>query len=161
MGHTIWVEVHGRPLNETADDSSIMHRLDRELDALAARLNVPKLTDFYDYSELEEAYREFDPEAEAADDDDDDGDAEGAEDPAEPTLEGRQAKGEWFDSNQGLTSVRALRAHLREDFDALGFKPDESRAHWPRQLMQELAKCETILMDAAARGKQFRLLIVP
>lgn len=40
MGHTIWVEVEGRPLKETADDSSTMHRLMDNLDALAGKLGV-------------------------------------------------------------------------------------------------------------------------
>ena len=42
MGHTIWVEVHGRPLKETADDSSTMHRLMDNLDVLAGKLDVRK-----------------------------------------------------------------------------------------------------------------------
>ena len=60
MGHTIWVEVRGRSLNETADDSSTMLRLMDKLDTLAVKLGVNKLSEFYDYSELEEAYADFD-----------------------------------------------------------------------------------------------------
>jgi hypothetical protein len=60
MGDTIWVDVRGRP--EDADlppDSSLMLRLQDELEALAAKLGVPKLSDFYDYSVLEEQLDEI------------------------------------------------------------------------------------------------------
>jgi hypothetical protein len=151
MGQTIWVEVHGRPLKETADDSSTMHRLMDNLDVLAGKLGVRKLSDFYDYSELDEAYGDL-------------GDAgeDTEEEPApEPTLEERQAKGEWFDSAAGLDSVRKLRQRLTERFDDLGFKPDRSTAHWPKQLLDELSHTEAILNEAASRAQRFRLLIVP
>jgi hypothetical protein len=172
MGHTIWVEVHGRPLEETASDSSIMHRLDRKLDALAAKLGVTKLTEFYDYSELEEAYGDLDEEPgerddageneadEAADDQDDDG-SDDETDSSYGTPEQRAAKGEWFDSAAALASVQAIRKHLLDHFDDLGFRPDDSTRHWPGDLMSELENAEEILTDAAARGRQFRLLIVP
>ena len=114
MGHTIWVEIHGRSLKETADDRSTMHRLMDNLDAVAAKLGVQKLSDFYDYGELEESYADFD------DDGDDSGDTE-EDAQREPTLEERQAKGEWFDSTAGLSSVRKLRQHLAARFEDLGF----------------------------------------
>lgn len=161
MGHTIWVEVHGRPLKETADDSSIMHRLMDNLDALANKLGVQKLSDFYDYSELEEAYGDW---ADDAEDDADNGDAEEDHEEdlgREPTLEERQAKGEWFDSAQGLDSIRKLRQHLADRFGDLGFTPDQSSAHWPELLMDELEHTEKILTEATSRGRRFRLLIVP
>jgi hypothetical protein len=152
MGHTIWVEVRGRPLKETADDSSIMHRLMDSLDELAGRLGLRKLSDFYDSSELEAAYGDFDDDAE------DDSDEEPA---AEPTLEEGQSKGDWFDSATGLDSVRRIRERLTEQFDDLGFKPEPSTTHWPKQLMEELERTERILTDAASRNQSFRLLIVP
>lgn len=155
MGHTIWVEINGRPLNETADDSSTMHRLMDNLDVLAGKLGVRKLSDFYDYSELEEAYADLSDEGEDTGDD-------GEEEPApKPTLEERQAKGEWFDSVVGLDSVRRLHQRLTERFDDLGFKPDRSTAHWPKQLLDELSHTEAILSEAVSRGQRFRLLIVP
>ena len=120
MGHTIWVEVHGRPLKETADDSSTMHRLMDNLDVLAGKLGVRKLSDFYDYSELEEAYGDLSDEGE---DTEDDGEEESA---PEPTLEKHQAKGEWFDSAVGIDSIRKLRQRLTERFDDLDFRPDRS-----------------------------------
>jgi hypothetical protein len=154
MGNTIWVEIHGRPIDETADDSSTMHRLMDNLDALAAKLGVRKLSDFYDYSELEEAYGDFDESGEEADDDE-------QNPPSEPTLQDRQARGEWFDSAIGHDSVRRLRKHLTDHFDDLSFTHDRSTAHWPKQLMDELARTETLLNEAASRGQRFRLLIVP
>jgi hypothetical protein len=153
MGHTIWVEIKGRPTKETAQDSSIMHRLMDNLDALAGKLGVQKLSDFYDYSELERAYGDFD-ESEDSED-------AAQEEPGKPTLEQRQAKGKWFDSTVGVASVRKLREHLAARFADLGFVPDKSKGHWPKRLMDELTHTEAALNDAAAQGQQFRLLIVP
>jgi hypothetical protein len=155
MGHTIWVEVQGRPLKETGDDSSIMHHLMDNLDELAGKLRVGKLSGFYDYSELEEAYADLEEDHAEAN-----SGGEGELNP-EPTLEERQAKGDWFDSSQGLKAVRTLRQHLSDHFKDLGFTPDESTGHWPKQLMHELARSEAILEEAVARGRKFRLLIVP
>ena len=154
MGHTIWVEIQGQPLEETAQDSSIMHRLMDELDALAVKLNVAKLSDFLDYSELEEAYGDL----EGDDEDDDEDDA--ALEHAEPTLQERQLRGEWFDCADGFRSISTLRAHLREHFEDLGFVPDEGRSHWPVQLMDELAHSERVIGEAAQHQLRFRLLIV-
>jgi hypothetical protein len=155
MGHTIWVEVQGRPLKETADDSSIMHHLMDNLDELAGRLRVAKLSGFYDYSELEEAY------ADLVESDAEEGSEGGGELNREPTLEERQARGDWFDSAEGLESVRKLRQHLANHFKDLQFTPDDSTGHWPKQLMSELARSEAILEEAVERGRRFRLLIVP
>ena len=148
---TIWVEVHGRPLSETADDSSIMHRLADKLDALADKLGVTRLSAFYDYSELESAYGDFEEDSARPE----------VESDKEPALEGRQADGEWFDSAVGLRSVQAIRRHLSEHLGDLEFTPDHSTAHWPKQLMDELKRSEAILQQAAQRGQRFRLLIVP
>ena len=156
MGNTIWVEVRGRPVKETANDSSTMYRLMDNLDALAQRLGVAKLSGFYDFSALEEAYGDLDET-----DDDDSADEETAEEERELTLEERQAKGEWFDSAEGLKAIRALRQRLAEHFDELGFTPSQSTGHWPKQLMDELTITERILEAAAASQQDFRLLIVP
>jgi hypothetical protein len=164
MGHTIWVETHGLPTNETSQDCSVLHRLMDNLDALAGKLGVRKLSDFYDYHLLEEEYGDLADETE--DDACDDTDAEDEDggntlDAREPTLEKRQAKGEWFDSAIGLKSVHALREHLLVHFNDLEFTAGKSNQHWPDSLMDDLQHCEGLLSDAATRGQKFRLLIVP
>lgn len=162
MGHTIWVEVQGWPVDETAEDSSMMHRLMNNLDALAEKLGVQKLSEFYDYSELESAYGDFDDGEDIEDEFDEDIETDAEESlPPESSLEERQAKGEWFDAAAGLESVRKLRQQLVTRFDDLGFKPDRTTDHWPRQLMEELSHAEAMLAEAASHSKRFRLLIVP
>jgi hypothetical protein len=98
MGHTIWVEVQGRPLKETADDYSTTHRLMDALDVLAGKVGVRALGDFYDYSELEKAYGDLGDDGAL-----DGGEHEGNFSP-EPTVEERQAAGVWFGSAVGLES---------------------------------------------------------
>jgi hypothetical protein len=144
MGDTIWVDVRDRREGDLPRDCSIMLRLERQLDRLCARLNVPRLSAFYDYSELEAAYGDFEGE------DDRGGEAEGG-----------SARGGWHDPTPALAAVRALHAHLQERPEDLQFRPDPSRTHWPQLLMEELADCLSELEGAAARGQQFRLLIVP
>src|SRR6185312_15661773 len=145
MGNTIWVEIHGRPVTETAEDMSTMYRLMDNLDKLAGKLGVRKLSDFYDYSELEEEYGDLGEDG--GEDSDEDEKPE-----SEPTLEERQAKGSWFDSAVGLDPVRKLRERLTEHFEDLDFKSDRSRGHWPKQLMDELSHTEQVLSEAASRG---------
>jgi hypothetical protein len=55
MGSTAWIEMHGRPLRETAFDCSIVHHLIDNLDILAGKLGVQKLSGFYDWSDFEVA----------------------------------------------------------------------------------------------------------
>jgi hypothetical protein len=148
MGDTIWVDVRGRSREDVPPDNSIMLRLKDQLDRLSGKLNVAKLTDFYDYSELEAQYG-------------DQGDNEDESEDGIGTDDAHQAKGSWFDAGQALAAVRALRDHLVQHPEALGFKPDRSRAHWPGYLMDELQDCQTVLEEAVARGRPFRFLIVP
>ena len=143
MGNTIWVEIHGRPVAETAEDNSVLYALLDPLDALADRLAVPKLSGFCDYSELE---------AQSADPPE--------EDTPEQTLDQRQASGNWSDAAAGAAAVDALRRHLTANFEDLGFKPGPGQSRWPAALMNELARVETLLDEAAVGGQRFRLLIV-
>src|SRR5262249_12346882 len=132
---------------EPSQDNSIMLRLKEHLDRLAAKLNVAKLSDFHDYSELEAQYSDFG-------EDDDEGDGADMPDDGE-------ARGKWFDCGPALAAVRALHEHLVRHPEALDFKPSASRAHWPAQLLEELKYCQTVLEQAVAQGRQFRFLIVP
>ena len=52
MGSAIWIEVHNRPLQETADDCCKVDRLTEQLDTLCAQLGVTKLSEFYDWTEM-------------------------------------------------------------------------------------------------------------
>lgn len=177
MGLTIWVEVRGRPIDETSYDLSFMHDLIKPLDRLAAGLGVPAISGFLDFTALEREAGEFlDPPAEgegggeagameldalldAAADADGRREGGGA---SEETLEERQAVGKWFDSAAGLAAVRAVREHLRANPKAvkLGVPAREER-RYRNALMNDLRRCERMLAKAAAEGRQFRLLIVP
>lgn len=174
MGNTIWVQVQGRPTSETASDSSIMHRLMDNLDALAEKLHVRKLSEFYDYSALNAAFAESDEEADEESDDIDEEDQDIAEDDSEDfdddgqgdeeeaqSMQDRDSKGEWFDSEEGLKSIRSLTQHLKNHFEELGFVPDRSMSHWPADLIDEMIRSTAIIEEAAAKKQRFRLLIVP
>jgi hypothetical protein len=150
MGDTIWVDVQGRAADDLPPDNSIMLRLDKRLDKLAAKLGVAKLTGFYDYSEIEAQMADL---VDGAGADEEEGPAGGDGDAAE--------KGAWFDPAAALGAVRAIREHLAEHPDDLGFKPDASRQHWSDGLMEELGQCQAALENAQSAGRKFRFLIVP
>jgi hypothetical protein len=148
MGHTIWVDIRDRSQDDNRQDNSIMLRLQDHLEELSAKLGVPKLSEFYDCSELEAAYGDLDGEGD---------DAEGVD----PPLEDGQPEGSWFDPGPALAAVKALHDHLTQHPEELGFITEPSRAHWPAALMEELRHCQSVIQSASARGQQFRLLIVP
>jgi hypothetical protein len=163
MGSAIWIEIRGRPFKETADDCCKMHRLADELDDLATRLGVRKLSRFFDWTEMaraadaETAYCEFR-----------DGLREEEPEPefrnitSEP-LATRDQEGEWFDSSQGLGTIQALRSYLDEHAEAIELSANsvEDLERYRRELLAEFQLCEQLLIEAVASGQQFRLVIVP
>ena len=147
MGNTLWVDVEGRAKDDLPGDNSIMLQVMNSLDGLCRKLRVAKLSDFYDYSALEDEFGEYL------------GDEEGVKGDEESDNE--QASGSWFDPGPVLIAVRTIRSHLEQHPEALHLKLDASSQHWPNMLMEELAECETALAEAVAQGRRFRFLIVP
>ena len=136
MGNTIWIEAEGRAGAETHSDMGKLLRLEPQLDALATRLGVQKLSEFYDYRPLLEANQ-----------------SEESPDPL-PEIS-------WFNSAGGLESVRALRACLEKNFSELRWSAGKGDAHWQNDLIDELRSCEAVLVEALRAGQKFRLMIVP
>jgi hypothetical protein len=136
MGHTIWVDTQGRPKDSACQDNSIMLQVQDQLDGLSTKLNVPKLSEFYDYSECKEMYGDIDTESDAM-------------------------EGDWHDPGPALTAVRIIHDHLVQHPEDLGFVAAPSQKHWPTDLMEELRHCRSVLEEAASRGWPFRFLIVP
>jgi hypothetical protein len=156
MGDTIWVDVEGRAKSDVPSDNSIMLRLDKELEKIAEKLGVSKLTSFYDYSVMADAFGDFGEGGEEDEDEEGEGDGAGA-----GGADGGEPGGTWFDPSDALAAVRAIRQHLLQQPNDLGFKPDASRSHWPADLMKELECVQGVLEDAATRSRKFRFLIVP
>jgi hypothetical protein len=143
VGTTIWVDVEGRPDDDVPPDHSIMLRLMDELDDLSDRLKVAKLSEFCDYSVIEAEYAD---------------ELEGLERPLDDK---NYPCDRWFDPGRPLEAVRAVHDRLATDFTALRWVPDRSRDHWPEALIEELKHCRTVLEEASAGGRKFRLLVVP
>lgn len=137
MGATIWTDTEGRAEGEALPDNSVMLKLDEQLGAIADQLGVARLSSFHDQSELLSEYADMLPEGAPS---------------AEPV---------WFEPDQVLKSVAAIRARLQADPAALKFSPSRSQQHWPQQLVEELTHCQEVLESAVASGKKVRLLIVP
>jgi len=137
MGHTIWVDVRGRSEDVVPRDNSILLRLEGQVDRLSTRLGVPRLSEFYDYSELESVYGDID------------GEDDGLEDEYLSAKTSQDA-GLWFDPSPALTTARAIYDHLIQHPEDLGFEPDPPRMQWPGQLMEELRHCRTVLQECRA-----------
>lgn len=144
MGDTIWVDVQGRRKDDLPRDNSIMLRLKAELDQLSDQLSVPRLSQFYDYSELQAAYADLIEQAKAVN-------------PA--TTE--TAKESWFDPTPALSAIRKLNDHLERHSEELAFPEDRKRRHWRTILLSELKDCQSTLEKAASQGHRFRFLIMP
>jgi hypothetical protein len=135
MGHTIWVDAESDPNHQ---DTSVLIRMEEALDRLAGELQVPPLTGFYDYSELESAYSDL------------------VEDETPPVEQ-------WFDPKDALPTVRAICTHMTDHPDAFDYSQefqDYGRDRHGR-LMEGLRHVESELERLAARGTRFRLLVVP
>jgi hypothetical protein len=138
MGDTIWLQVNdGQETSGGERDNTMMLRVEKQLDAFAEKLGVSKLSGFYDYSALAGAYEsEFE------------------------EVELPEAEGAWFDAKAGELAVGEILKALREGSPPLELKLDDSQAHWPEALVEELEYCHSVLAEAAQRGHQFRFTIV-
>jgi len=134
MSDNLLMEVRdARTSSGLGDDKSIMLRLQNSLDELCDRLEVARLSDFYDRFPQDTGERLL------------------------PDINLRQpdrseSEPHWFNPNPALTTVRALVTHLESC-------PDASQQQWPEQLIDELRGCEAELTEAVSRGRQFRLLL--
>ena len=146
MGNTIWVDVQGRREDELPRDNSIMLRLKAELDRLSDELSVPKLSQFYDDSELRAAYGDL---------------IEQPDEGANAAKAIRAPKAGWFDPAPALSAVRKIQEYLGRHDEELAFAEDRRRRHWRATLLNELKDCQSTLEVALSRGRQFRFLIVP
>jgi hypothetical protein len=121
-------------------DHSFPLLLETELDALADRLGVPRLSAFYDHSALASEY---------------------AEELGEVADAGEPAAATWFDAQACRATVVALLDELRARPETLRFKARSSTSHWPASLLDDLDDLKSGLDEAVARGHKCRLLIVP
>lgn len=146
MGNTLWLNIRkGDSIECNQSDHSIMYNLDVQLDGIARRLGVRRLSDYYDWSDLEDDFL-----AEMGEDQDE-GDADG-----ERSIDDL----EWFDPRQGLATVEALLKHIHEHPDLFLFENDSSRSHWRNMLLDELEDCRSVLADAAQEGRSFHLAVL-
>jgi hypothetical protein len=146
MGNTLWLNIRKGDSTEcNRSDHSIMYNLANQLDGIARRLGVRCLSDFYDYSDLEDEFAaEFD-----EDDDDEEADVERSIDDLK-----------WFDAGEGLATVDALLKHINDHPELFRFEHDTSRGHWRTMLLDELEDCRSVLADAAREGRSFHLAVL-
>jgi len=134
-----------------------MHRLSDELDQLCADAEVSRLSDFFDFSDLDrnrsgEFVEDF---ALAGFDEDEEDDLE------EPELDEDDGEQDadllslaWFDAEQGLDTLGALLAAVQSG--SLSDLSDRQLG----DLIEELENCIKVLEDSATRGGKFHLAVI-
>lgn len=146
MGMTLWIHtLENREYSKDSDDHSLMNLHIETLDTLCDELGVRKLTDFFDYTEQEHAYGEFD--------EDDDNEAEPEIDPETDLAYGIDDM-TWFDAAEGLTALLALRDAVVDG------RLDDITADETERLIEELDDCIAVVDGPASRGGRFHLTIV-
>ena len=113
-----------------------------------ARQPARKLSDFFDFTDLEYNYAE-----DADDEDDETGESDVAEDPETGYAYGIDDM-QWFAADEGLVSLRAIRGHVAES-GLEGLDDDEAG-----MLLEELDDCIQVLEDTAARQGRFHLAVI-
>ena len=143
MGMTLWMQtLDGRNMSEDSDDYSLMHDMAETLDELCEKLDVPKLTSFFDMTDLELNMDDDHDDDEEAEVDEETGLAYGIDDMA------------WFDAATGLVTLQALRDEVE---GAWGEELDEDSREI---LLEELEGCIDILNDLPAESGKFHLAVI-
>ena len=143
MGMTLWMQtLDGRNMSEDSDDYSLMHDMAETLDELCEKLDVPKLTSFFDMTDLE-----------LNTDDDYDGDEEAEVDEETGLAYGIDDMA-WFDAATGLVTLQALRDEVE---GAWGEELDEDSREI---LLEELEGCIDILTDLPSESGKFHLAVI-
>lgn len=146
MGMTLWIHtLEERNYSKDSDDYSLMYRFAEHLDALCESAGVQKLTDFFDFTDLEYRYDE--------DDSEDDDAAESTLDPETALAYGIDDMC-WFDASEGLATLTALR-------DGVNAGVVENLTENQKDgLLEELAGCIAILEGPASRSGRFHWSVV-
>jgi uncharacterized protein YerC len=144
MGMTLWVNIRdGAERYSNQEDHSAMLTLRDELDNLAQRLNVQKLSDFYDYTEIE---IELKLSVNSIDN---------LKESFEETWDNDDAQ--WFSPETGIATLTALLKHLEQTPQSL----DLSQSRWDiNDLIDELQNCKIELMQAMEKGHPFHFCMV-
>jgi hypothetical protein len=141
MSMALWVHtLEGRQLTCHQDDHILLQKFASALDAICARIEVPPLSSFHDYT---------DARANMSEDTDDTGEL----DPETGWSYGIDDM-TWFSARDGLATLSALRARLIAG-NADGIPPDKVS-----RLIVELDSCIAKLTEPAARGAKFHLALV-
>jgi hypothetical protein len=160
MGNTIWVEVSNRPLQETSDDCSKLYHLNDQLEDMNETFGVPKLSEFYDWTKMNEAADDEMKTIEAIEK------GEEYEPPFrksmyDQSLAERQATGDWFDPAQVLITLQVFRNEIAKTPSAIQLPArDDDIARYRGEVLGEFEYVQQILARAAAEGQRFRFLLL-
>ena len=144
MGMTLWIHVlEGREYSKDSDDHTLMHKHAESLDALCEEAGVRKLSEFFDFTDLEYSYAEVD----------DDSDEEPPVDPETGLGYGIEDM-TWFEATEGRSSMQVLRERI-----AAGSVPELS-SDQRKNLLEELDDCIAFLEGPASRSARFHLAVI-
>jgi hypothetical protein len=146
MGMTLWLHtLEDREFSKESDDHSLMHEHSDSLDELCDVGKVRKLSDFFDFTDIE--YNLGD------DFDDDADDLEMAIDPETGYGYGIDDM-QWFAADEGLATLQKLREQVAA---AAMTELDVDDRH---AMLEELDDCLKRLAVTAERGGKFHLAVI-
>ena len=146
MGMTVWIStLDDRNLSKNTNDHSMMYRHADALDVICKRLNVEKLSSFFDFTDLQYNFRE-----ESDEDSEDQEDAPAPETGCAYGIDDMQ----WFDSAAGFATLTALQMNVGAAAEIT--LNDAAR----RELLEELDDCIAMLRESAARNGKFHLAVI-
>ena len=141
---TLWIHVlEGREYAKDSDDYTLMHKHAESLDAICEEVGVRKLSEFFDFTDLEYSY------ADVGDDSDE-----------EPPVDPETGLGygiddmTWFKAAEGRSSMQVLRERI-----AMGSVPELSSTQ-RKDLLEELDDCIALLEGPASRSARFHLAVI-
>ena len=145
MGMTLWIHtLENGHYSQESEDHSLMHRHSEALDTLCDRLELTRLSAFFDFTDLEYNY------GEELDD--------SCNDDAEPDpvtgLGYGIADMQWFEAEPGLKTISGL--HQAVSAMALPELGPVQRS----QLLSELENCLQVLEGAVANSGYFHLAVL-
>ncbi|MGJ8668328.1 MAG: hypothetical protein ACSHXK_02460 [Oceanococcus sp.] len=153
---TLWIHtLEGRHFSAGNADHSWMHRLSNELDAICIQSSVAKLSDFFDFTDLNfNRGDEFTAELSSFDDSEEDELEDEDEDDSDTGLGYGIDDMTWFAASEGLETIRALYEAVQSDaFPDLDDREKDD-------LCEELESCFKRIEGVAARGGKFHLAVV-
>lgn len=154
MGMTILVHtIVDRDFNGESDDHSLMLDYSDVIDELCETLNVTKLSNFFDYTDQEFSYDDFEEEL---DEDDDSGNDESDNDDLDPDTGLAYGIDDmtWHESSDGIDTLKAIKDAIKSN------RLQKIDANDLESLIEEIDDCLNALNEVNGKKGKFHFAVI-